>query len=108
LSVGRPLHASVGLGDMLIYRIFVVAADKTFGRRGAALAIATVVVSGALAPSTASSILTQFNQGQSNLVVPAQVFFSPATFAVATWLYHRAPTRNIGDGPRPSHAQPSP
>jgi len=95
---GRPLNASVGwaagrysanigLGDLLVYCLFVVAAYKAFDRRGATWAFATVFVFGALAPSLAPLLVSQFDQGSTGIVIPAQVFFGPAAYAVAARLY---------------------
>jgi hypothetical protein len=107
---GRPLNASIGfayhgynanigLGDLLLYGLFATAAYHGFGRRGATAALATIAVFGALLPSLAPLAIDRFNLGGSGFVVPAQVFFGPAAFAVA---------RRLGRLPAPRHAALSP
>ncbi len=101
---GRPLNASIGwaagrysanigLGDLLVYGLFVTAAYKAFERRGAIWAFVTIFVFGAVAPSVAPLIVSQFDQGANGIVIPAQLFFGPAAFAVTARLYRRHPER---------------
>lgn len=122
---GRPLNASIGwasgrysanigLGDLLVYGLFVTAAYKGFERRGAIWAFVTVFVFGALAPSVAPLVVSQFDQGSTGIVIPAQLFFGPAAFLVTSRLYRRHPERTTSqwvgeqaaalDEPAPSHA----
>jgi len=101
---GRPLNASIGwaaggysanigLGDLLVYGLFVTAAYKAFDRRGALWAFATIFLFGALAPALAPAVVSHFNQGAVGVVIPAQLFFGPAAFAVAARLRRRHPER---------------
>ena len=101
---GRPLNASIGwaagrysanigLGDLLVYGLFATAAYKAFDRRGAIWAFLTILVFGALAPSIAPLVVSQFDQGANGIVIPAQLFFGPAAFAVTARLYRRYPER---------------
>ncbi len=101
---GRPLNASIGwaagrysanigLGDLLVYGLFATAAYKAFDRRGAIWAFLTILVFGALAPSMAPLVVSQFDQGANGIVIPAQLFFGPAAFAVTARLYRRYPER---------------
>jgi hypothetical protein len=101
---GRPLNASIGwasgrysanigLGDLLVYGLFVTAAYKAFDRRGAIWAFFTIFVFGALAPSVAPMVVSHFDQGAEGVVIPAQLFFGPAAFAVTAHLYRRHPER---------------
>lgn len=95
---GRPLNASIGfalngfnanigLGDLLVYGLFCSAAYKALGRCGAVASLATVGVFGALLPSLAPVLTAHFNLlGGSGIVVPAQVFYGPAAFALSLWL----------------------
>lgn len=100
---GQPLNASIGwaagrysanigLGDLLVYGMFAIAAYKAFDRRGAVWAFATIFVFGALAPSAAPLVLAQFINAR-GIVIPAQLFFGPAAFAVSAALYRRHPER---------------
>jgi len=102
---GRPLNASVGwatgaysanigLGDLLVYGLFVTAAYKAFGRRGATLSFVTVFVFGAIAPSVAPLVVSQFTHGTTGIVIPAQLFFGPAALAVSLWLHSRGTERD--------------
>jgi len=101
---GRPLNASIGwasgrfsanigLGDLLVYGLFVTAAYKAFDRRGAIWAFVTIFLFGALAPSVAPLVVSQFDQGSNGIVIPAQLFFGPAAFAVTARLHRRHPER---------------
>ena len=83
-GVGR-LRAGIGLGDLLIYSLFVTAAYKGFGRRGAVVSIGTVVLFGAVAPSLVAGIWVLLGKPAPN-IIPAQVIFAPAAFAVAMLL----------------------
>lgn len=118
---GRPLNASIGwaagsysanigLGDLLVYGMFTTAAYKAFSRRGGAWALLSVFVFGALAPSLAPLVVSQFDQGSNGIVIPAQVFFGPAAFAVTAWLYRRHPARTTSEWVREQvgGAQPPP
>ena len=113
---GRPLNASIGwasggmsanigLGDLLVYGLFVTAACKEFGNRGARTALGTILLFGALAPTFAPLVLSQFNQGTEGIVVPAQAFFGPAAFVVTSWLHRRARPRPA-PAARPQLASP--
>jgi len=115
---GRPLNASVGwasgrysanigLGDLLVYCLFVTAAYKAFDRRGAAWAFATVFLFGALAPSAAPMVLSKLGQGTVD-VIPAQVFFGPVAFAVTARLYRHHPERTTSQWVRQQAAAPVP
>ena len=105
---GRPLNASIGwasgrysanigLGDLLVYGLFVTAAYKGFDRRGAIWAFVTIFVFGALAPALAPQVVSHFNQGADGIVIPAQLFFGPAAFAVTARLYRRHPERTTSE-----------
>lgn len=115
---GRPLNASIGwadgrfsanigLGDLLVYGLFMTAAYKGFGGRGARSALVTIFLFGALAPSFAPYVISQFDQGSTGIVVPAQVFFGPAAFAVSTWLHRRSPKPSTRPARAPASLAPS-
>lgn len=87
-----PYNANIGLGDLLVYGLFVTAAYKGFDRRGAIWAFVTIFVFGALAPALAPQLVSHFAQGADG-VIPAQLFFGPAAFAVTAHLYRRHPER---------------
>lgn len=87
------MSASIGLGDLLVYGMFVTAACKQFGKRGSRTALLTIFLFGALAPTLMPLVVSHFNEGSAGIVVPAQTFFGPAAFAVSAWLHRRSPTR---------------
>ncbi|TDQ00713.1 hypothetical protein [Labedaea rhizosphaerae] len=81
-------NATLGLGDLLIYSLFVAAAFKAYGRSAARFAMVVVVVFGAVIPATAP-LLINFIDARADVVVPAQTFFGPGAFAAYLWLRHR-------------------
>lgn len=78
---------SIGIGDLLFYSLFVVAAYKAYGRMAARLAVAVALVFGAAAPSL-FPLLYSFIDARRDEVVPSQLFFAPAAFACYLWLRH--------------------
>jgi hypothetical protein len=79
-------NASIGLGDLLVYALFMITAYKAYGRTAARLALGLVVVFGAAAPSVAPMILDSFITARTDLVVPAQTLFGPAAFVAYLWM----------------------
>jgi len=82
-------YVDIGLGDMLVYSLFVIAALKAYGPKAARLALAVVAVFGAVAPSVAPLLLDAVTRGNGNAVVPAQVFFGPPALLTYFWLRKR-------------------
>jgi hypothetical protein len=89
--------ANIGIGDLLVYSAFTVAAYKGYGRRGAQLAFALVTVFGALAPALAPLVITAVVRGNVGIVVPAQLFFGPAAFVGYRMLLRTGPERSMRD-----------
>lgn len=81
------LSANIGIGDLLVYGLFTVAAFKAYGRAGLKVTFPTVAVFGALIPAAAPLVLSIVIRGGLNVVVPAQTFFGPA--ALVAFLYLR-------------------
>ncbi len=79
---------SIGIGDLLIFAMFAVAAYKAYGRPAARLALGLVVVFGACVPSFVPLVIN-FIDARTDVVVPAQAFFGPAVFLCYLWLKHR-------------------
>jgi len=121
---GRPLNASIGfawgsfnanigLGDLLVYGLFTTAAYKGFARRGATWALGTIFAFGALAPALAPLVVSFYNDGETGIIIPAQLFFGPAACAVSAVL-HRRPERTNAEwlrsvsGPAEEPAAPQP
>jgi hypothetical protein len=88
--------ANIGIGDLLVYSTFAVAAYKGFGRRGARYAFVAIAVFGGFAPSLAPLVISAVVRGNVGVVVPAQLFFGPAAFVCYRLLVRRGPERTIG------------
>ncbi|MEO7262479.1 MAG: hypothetical protein ABI047_14675 [Jatrophihabitantaceae bacterium] len=82
-------NATIGLGDLLVYALFLAAAFKAYGRVAGRVAMVLIVVFGAAAPSAAPLLLDSFLTARTDLVVPAQTLFGPVAFLAYRWLRHR-------------------
>jgi hypothetical protein len=98
--IGHPLNPAmgmrwgvfnvdIGLGDLLVYSLFVIAARKAYGPPAARLALAVVAVFGAVAPSVAPLVIDAVTRGNGNAVTPAQIFFGPPALLTYLWLRRR-------------------
>jgi hypothetical protein len=76
---------AVGLGDLLVYSLFFVAAYKAYGARAAAIAAGVIVVMGGFATAFIPFL---FNLENANLdtLIPAQSLFGPAAFVAYLWM----------------------
>jgi plastocyanin len=101
---GRPLdpsvgfaagayNANVGLGDLLVFCLYTIAAYKGFGRRGAVTAMGVVVVFGAIAPSVTPLLVPGLFGTTAAAFVPIQALFGPAAFVHTRWLARTASER---------------
>jgi hypothetical protein len=81
-------EAIVGLGDLLVYAGFTIAAYKAYGRIGLRLALPLVVVFGAAVP-TLSGLLLNYVDSRLDVVIPAQTYFGPAAVVGYLWLRRR-------------------
>lgn len=81
-------EAIVGLGDLLVYAGFTIAAFKAYGKQGLRLAIALVVVFGSAMPAL-SGLLINYVDSRLDVVIPAQTWFGPAALLGYAWLRHR-------------------
>jgi hypothetical protein len=81
-------EAIVGLGDLLVYAGFTIAAVKAYGRPGLRLALTLVLVFGAVMP-TLSGLLFNYVDFRLDVVIPAQTWFGPAAVLGYLWLRHR-------------------
>lgn len=97
--VGHPLfpavgmrisydEAIIGLGDLLVYAAFTIAAVKAYGRKALRLALILIVVFGAAMP-TLSGLLINYIDSRSDVIIPAQTWFGPAAFLAYLWLRRR-------------------
>ena len=90
-------NANIGIGDLLVYSLFIVAAYKGFGRKGLIASFVIIPIFGAILPSIAPMVLTYFIRNDVGIVVPAQLFFGPAAF-VTYWLLSRhTPERSLAE-----------
>jgi len=81
-------EAIVGLGDLLVYAGFAIAAWKAYGRPALRLALVLILVFGAALP-TLSGILLNYVDARLDVVIPAQTWFGPAALIGYWWLRRR-------------------
>jgi hypothetical protein len=76
---------AVGLGDLLVYSLFFVAAYKAYGKGAAAVAAGVIAVMGGFATAFIPYV---FNLTNANLdvLIPAQSLFGPAAFVTYLWM----------------------
>jgi hypothetical protein len=76
---------AVGLGDLLVYSLFFVAAYKAYGKWAAAIAGGVILVMGGFATAFIPFL---FNLTNANLdtLIPAQSLFGPAAFLTYLWM----------------------
>ena len=103
---GRPLdpsigfsmwsfNANIGLGDLLVFCLFIVAAYKGFGKKGVLSSFVIISIFGILIPSLAPLVIVSFVRGTTGIVVPVQMFFGPAAFVTYLWLSRHTPERSM-------------
>jgi plastocyanin len=101
---GRPLdpsvgfaagsyNANVGLGDLLVFCLYTIAAYKGYGRRGAVASLAVITVFGAVAPSVTPLLVPGLFGTTAAAFVPIMTLFGPAAFATYVWLSRTAQER---------------
>jgi hypothetical protein len=88
--------ANIGLGDLLVFALFTIAAYKGFGKRGAIASFIIIGIFGALMPATSPLLLTVFVRQNIGIAVPAQVFFGPAALVTYWLLSRRSVERSMG------------
>lgn len=81
-------NAAIGLGDLLIYALFLTSAYKAYGRRAAKPALTIIVVFGSVVPSLIP-LLINFVDARTDVVVPVQTWFGPAAFLGYLWMRRR-------------------
>jgi hypothetical protein len=75
----------VGLGDLLVYSLFFLAAYKAYGRRAATIAAGVIVVMGGFATAFVP-FLFDFKNANLDTLIPAQSLFGPAAFVTYLWM----------------------
>lgn len=104
--IGRPLDAAmgfqlgvyganIGLGDLLVFCCFTIAAYKGFGKRGAIAAFVVIAIFGGILPSLAPLVIGQVVRGTENITVPVQASFGPAALLTYFWLARRTKERSM-------------
>jgi hypothetical protein len=91
-SIGMRLgiyNANIGIGDLLVYGLFTIAALKAYGPKAWRIAFGIVLVFGSLGPGLAPLVLDAVTRGSNNFVVPAQTFFGIPAFLTWLWLRRR-------------------
>jgi hypothetical protein len=81
-------EAIVGLGDLLVYAAFTIAAVKAYGRPALRLALTLILVFGAAMP-TLSGLLINYIDARADVIIPAQTWFGPAALLGYLWLRRR-------------------
>lgn len=115
---GRPLdpsvgfataayNANVGLGDMLVFCMYSVAAYQGFGRRGALVSLFVIAVFGAVAPSVTPLLVPGLFGTTAAAFVPVMTVFGPAAFASYLWLSRTARERSTAQWIKERIALPS-
>jgi hypothetical protein len=79
---------AVGLGDLLAYSLFLLAAYKAYGPKAARIAFGVIVAMGAVTTAFIPFLINFFD-ARLDLVVPAQAFFGPAAFVSYLWMRRR-------------------
>jgi hypothetical protein len=79
---------AVGLGDLLVYSLFFVAAYKAYGTRAAAVAAGVLLVAGGFATAFIP-FLFNFTNANLDEIIPAQSLFGPAAFVTYLWMKRR-------------------
>ena len=85
---GQPLDAAMGwimgqyssnlgIGDILIFCLFIICAYKGFGRRGLYASIGIIAVFGAIVPSLSALVILPFFRAGNGITIPVQTFFGP-------------------------------
>ncbi len=72
-------NAATGIGDLLVYALFVIGAFKAYGKVAARWALGVVVIFGSLVPSLVPLVIN-FVDSRNDTLVPAQAWFGPAAF----------------------------
>src|SRR5713226_4135516 len=71
-------NANIGIGDLLVYSLFIIAAYKGFGKRGVIASFIIITIFGSLLPALSPVAISAFVRGNIGIAIPAQAFFGPA------------------------------
>jgi hypothetical protein len=81
-------EAVIGLGDLVVYAAFTIAAFKAYGKPALRLALVLILVFGAAMP-TLSGLLINYIDSRTDVIIPAQTWFGPAAILGYLWLRRR-------------------
>ncbi|MDQ1739772.1 MAG: hypothetical protein QOE53_1424 [Pseudonocardiales bacterium] len=82
-------NATIGVGDLLVYALFLIAAFKAYGRMAGRVAMGLIVAFGVVAVSVAPLLLDSFVTARTDVAIPAQTLFGPAAFTAYLWMRRR-------------------
>lgn len=82
-------NATVGIGDLLVFSLFLIATYKAYGRAAARVALGVVVVFGVATVCAAPLVLDVFSTARTDVAIPAQTSFGPAAFVAYVWMRRR-------------------
>jgi plastocyanin len=105
-AAGR-LNANVGLGDLLVFCLYTIAAYKSFGRRGAVVSLVLIAVFGAVAPAVTPLIVPGLFGTTAAAFVPIQTLYGPAAFAGYLWLKRTTSERTTAQWLSEEPAEPT-
>ncbi len=77
---------TIGVGDLLVYALFLIATFKAYGRTAARIAMGLIVAFGVVAVCVAPLILDTFITARTDVAIPAQTLFGPAAFVAYLWM----------------------
>jgi hypothetical protein len=92
-----PFSANIGLGDLLVFCLFIVAVYKGFGKRGAIIGFINIVLFGVLLPSLSPLVIAAVTRVNIGVTIPVQVLFGPVAFITYLWLSHHTPERSMAE-----------
>lgn len=75
----------VGLGDLLVYSLFLIASYKAYGQRAIRIALGVILVMGAFVTAFIP-FLFNFVDSELDLLIPSQALFGPAAFVTYLWM----------------------
>ncbi len=87
----------VGLGDVLVYSLFLVACYKAYGAKAARIAYVLILVMGVFVTAFIP-FLFNFLDSALDLLIPSQALFGPAALLCYLWMRHRyGPERTMAE-----------
>lgn len=85
--VSGTYSSNLGIGDILIFSLFIISAYKGFGRRGLVASVLAIGLFGAIVPSLSALLILPLVRGGIGITIPVQTFFGP--IAMLTYYFLR-------------------